>query len=100
MYEATRRNDELAASLPAVDEKLASHGPTPDLHNQAEEEAVDEKLTSHGPTTDLHNQAEEEAVDEWANSNHQKQDEAEEDTAHVQQADTTIKAAAKTAAKV
>ena len=60
---------------------------------------MDEKLTSHGPTTDLHNQAEEEAVDEWANSNHQKQDK-EEDTAHVQQADTTIKAAAKTAAKV
>jgi hypothetical protein len=96
IYEATRRKDELAASLPAVDEKLTSHAPTTDLHNQAEEEAVDEKLTSHGPTTDLHNQAEEEAVDEWANSNHQKQDK-EEDTAHVQQADTTTKAAAKTA---
>ena len=38
-------------------------------------------------------------MDEWANSNHQKHDE-EEDTAHVQQADTTIKAAAKTASKV
>ena len=35
-------------------------------------------------------------MDEWANSNHQKQDK-EEDTAHVQQADTTTKAAAKTA---